>query len=146
MGWFSKKRAVPYADDLSHAETAWLQQQRDAARTLGEQAGLAGDPIAVCDGLIRCWHAASSRPDPNPIVNAAGVAVGDVLAREFGLEWKIITDSFGTDMGLWRARGSIILAPTSSVAKRFADGKDGFLPALLEDLRGGLNATMSALG
>jgi hypothetical protein len=140
---FKKKRPLPYADELSKAEHAWLQEQRDALASLARAAAIPpSDPLRTTDALIRWWHQQpdSARPDPNGIVNAAGVVLGDALATACNLEWKIITDAYGTDLGLWRAAGNIVLSPTHSVAKRFADCPDGFVAALFPELVVGVKA------
>jgi Domain of unknown function (DUF3806) len=93
--------------------------------------------LALCDEFIRWWHRepAEQRIDRNIIVNLAGVTIGDVLAGECGLTWKIISDEFGTDLGLWREEGQIVVSPIHSVAKLFADEQDGFVVDLCASLR-----------
>ncbi len=134
---FKKKRKPPYADDLTRAELAWLQSQRDAIPVLAAAVAatpVRADSVEAADNLIRAWHALpeTCRPDANQIVNAAGVALGDALAADLRLEWKIITDAYGTELGLWwtNGRASVILAPTHSVAKQFATSPHGFVAAL----------------
>ena len=130
---FKKKPAAPRADDLTAAEEQWLREQRHALEELAASVDIpAGSPLQRADALIRWWHTvpASDRPDANIIVNAAGVALGDALAADCSLAWKIITDPFGTDLGLWwneagAAYQNIILTPTHSVAKKFAESPQG---------------------
>jgi hypothetical protein len=132
---FKKKRPLPFADDLNPAEIQMLDENRQSFKRLANaQLSNSADPLQVCDDLLRCWHQlpVAERPDANLLVNAIGVTLGDKLASELALEWKIVTDTFGTDLALWRADQGrhIILSPTHSVAKRFAEGKDGFVAAL----------------
>ena len=132
--WPFKKKppAAPVAEDLGAAELAWLQQQRDAFGSLARTAGIEpGEPLAAADALIQWWRAEpeSGRIDPNLVVNATGVALGDALAARCGLSWRIITDPFGTDLGLWRTDPMIVVSPTHTVAKNFADGPQGFVSA-----------------
>jgi hypothetical protein len=61
--------------------------------------------------------------------------MGDALAHEYRLEWKIINDEIGTDLGLWRSKDQIVLSPTTSIAKRFADEADGLVVDLGRALR-----------
>ena len=133
---------APQASALTAQEEAWLQAQREAmlgfARALGLEMPQNDDErLALCDEFIRWWHRepVEQRINPNIIVNLAGVAIGDVLARECRLTWKIITDEFGTDLGLWRAEGQIVVLPIHSVAKLFADEHDGFVVDLCASLR-----------
>lgn len=158
MGLWAKKKAAsrppegPTAADLNDDEREWLDLQRGGMGFFLEAAGvgLPDDSIdarlRACDDLIRWWHTlpADDRPDANDIVNVVGVAFGDVLAAELDLEWKIITDAFGTDLGLWwsnpgNSEARIVLSPTHTVARRFGDGANGFLaaaaPAMIRDVR-----------
>ena len=56
------------------------------------------------------------------------------------MKWMIVTDSFGTDLGLWKERNGqpLTMHPTHSVAKGFADGQDGYLVALHRGLQAGV--------
>jgi hypothetical protein len=136
--WPFKQRVAndpdPQIRDLTSEEEARLQTSRDGLTKLGESLGLPvpeddDERLALCDELIRWWHREpeEQRIDPNVVITLVGITMGDVLAREFGLAWKIVTDAFGTDLGLWRAKGQIVISPINSVAKRFADERDGFV-------------------
>ena len=147
---FKKKRKIPYADDLSPRELEWLQTQRSALDTLAQAAHVATDtgPLRTADAVIQHWHSLPQpqRSDPNTVVNAAGVALGDALAKKHGLQWKIITDAFGTDMGVWCGgdnEQNVVLSPTHSIAKRFADSPDGCVVQLFDSLSA---STQSILG
>lgn len=126
--------ADPQVRDLTAEEEARLQTSRDGLAKLGEGLGLPmpendDERLALCDEMIRWWHGEpeEQRIDPNVVIAVIGIAMGDVLAREFGLTWKIVKDAFGTDLGLWRGKGQIVITPINSVAKRFADESDGFV-------------------
>ncbi len=61
--------------------------------------------------------------DPNNLVISLGIALGDRFVSQTNLEWKIITDSFGTDMGLFDPGTpgkltDIVMYPMNMVAKR----------------------------
>jgi hypothetical protein len=58
----------------------------------------------------------------NDIVHAIGFAFGQFLVDHDGFEWTIVSDQFGTDVGV-RAlpdRGNVLICPASMVAKRWA--------------------------
>jgi hypothetical protein len=132
---FKKKHPKPpSAADLTRAEVAWLENQRDTLTTLARDAHLPiAPPLETADALLRWWHKQpeATRIDPNIIVMAIGVALGDALAKACRLEWKIITDPFGTDMGLWGGDRGIILSPTHTAAKKLAESPEGFVVALV---------------
>lgn len=136
---FKKKRALPYADDLRSSERKWLESNRQVLPELGKLAGVAPgtNPLQMADAVIAYWHRLpeAERADANDVVSVAGVALGDALAAKHGLEWKIVTDAFGTDVALWWSGGgdrNLILAPTHSIAKRFADSPSGCVVQLFE--------------
>jgi hypothetical protein len=132
----------PQVRDLTAEEGARLQTSRDGLTELGEGLGLPvpendDERLALCDEIIRWWHREpeEQRIDPNVVIAVVGIAMGDVLASEFGLIWKIVMDAFGTDLALWRAKGQIVISPINSVAKRFAEERDGFVVEYCEALR-----------
>jgi len=137
----------PQVRDLTEEEEAWVQAERDGLTKLAGAIGFTlpqndDERLALCDEIIRWWHCEprDQRIDAHRVVNPIGVAMGDVLAREFGLAWKIVTDAFGTDLGLWRAKGQIVLSPVHSVAKRFADESNGFVVSLCGAMRAQLRS------
>jgi hypothetical protein len=147
-----KKAKGPVASDLTRAEIDWIQQQRDALGELAAAVGL-GSPdsdaarLECCDRVIRWWHEqpAGARPDPNMIVGSCGVALGDAIGPALGLEWKIVTDAFGTDLALWGAANQVVLSPTHSVAKRFAESRNGCVVELAEQLKAMHAATVAKM-
>lgn len=71
-----------------------------------------------------------SEDQPNEL-EALGVVFGDVLAKEAGLHWEMITDMFGTEPALRLDDGLVIVAAYSMIAKRIEDGRDVDLAHLL---------------
>lgn len=69
--------------------------------------------------------------DPTPYMAAFGIAVGEYLRRELDMDWKIITDDYGTDLAILREApdGELIFScPIVVVGKRFEpDYEDGQL-------------------
>lgn len=62
--------------------------------------------------------------DPTPYMAAFGIAVGEYLRRELDMEWKVITDDYGTDLAILREApdGSLVYSwPIIVVGKRFDD-------------------------
>lgn len=136
----------PRAEDLNDEELAWLAHVREGLPVFADAAGAAVEngprgALDACDAIVRWWHTlpGDDRPDANTLVMIVGIALGDALAAELGLEWKIVTDAFGTDLGLWRgAPKQIILSPTHSVAKRFQGSADGFVADLFDQICAGV--------
>jgi len=63
--------------------------------------------------------------DANAMCMLIGVGLGDaIIERVPELEWKIITDNFGTDIGLFgKDVGTVVTHPTNMVAKRIESGE-----------------------
>lgn len=81
-------------------------------------------------GLLK--RAPKHQPDANTVVMALGVALGDQIAEATGMEWKIITDAYGTDMGLFLdgvegAYSEIVTHPMNFIAKRIVERQSGWL-------------------
>lgn len=53
-----------------------------------------------------------------------GTAYGDILATELGLHWVVVTDEYGTDIGLQYRNLEIYLFPRDMIVKRFEQGEE----------------------
>jgi len=128
-------------DNLSEKEVEWLALQRGLAREL---VGIftecvCEDPPTVEDleitfnkymahflypprkGLLRKKNLII---DPNAFVLSIGTALGDCIVANTMLEWIVITDEFGTDIGLYAPGvagqySDIVTHPMNLTAKRF---------------------------
>lgn len=49
---------------------------------------------------------------------ALGTGLGDLLARELGLEWVRVTDEYGVDLALRWPETSVVLFPRDMILKR----------------------------
>jgi hypothetical protein len=121
--------------ELSQPEREWLARNLALVRDLVQ--GFAGkeEPRwlvpANLDQGYRSWHSVHKRgkEDPNPVINAFGIAFGQYLIDSLGLEWKLAKDKDSTELVVHGAVGEILLFPTNLVAKRYVSGQlDFFLP------------------
>ncbi|MGD8454437.1 MAG: DUF3806 domain-containing protein [Phycisphaerae bacterium] len=93
--------------------------------------------MEIADGLIAWWHVARNRDafSQDEIIDMAGVALGDALAKEFKLAWHAVEDADGPFIGLAvepPCEGDqVVLAPASTIAKRFEKDK---VPGLVQDM------------
>ena len=107
-------------------------------------------PAAALDrawtAWLRNWESQpeEDRDDPNPIINAVGIAFGQHLVNALGLEWAIVTDQHGTEIAVHGRPGNIIVFPPNLVAKRFERRTDGFVVPLLEKMCTDIRAVWSA--
>jgi hypothetical protein len=71
-------------------------------------------------------------------LQSLGVVFGDVLARELGLHWELVTDDYGTDPVLRYGTAQVQVAALTMISKRVEDGKPVDLADLVEGVKGTL--------
>lgn len=134
-------QTTPRVLDLNPAEAAWLDELRG---TLPGGSGLL-EPAAIgrlFDDALDGWLATppTERQDPNVVINAVGVAVGDaVCARVPGARWAVVVDAAGSDLAIvLPPPDDVTVFPTSSVAKRWTEGERGWIPQFIDWVTGRL--------
>lgn len=135
------------AEPLSADEVRWCDNMRTAAVELCEvytgTRPSSTPTIRQIHDTYEGWLAATrprglfrktsaGHPDANAVSMSLGVALGDQIARETGLEWMIITDAYGTDLGLFFAGlegeySDIVTHPMGFIAKRIAERESDWL-------------------
>ncbi|GEN79803.1 DUF3806 domain-containing protein [Actinotalea fermentans] len=134
-------QATPQFLDLSEGELAWLGELRASLPV-----GVGGDPAALgrfYDEALDAWQATpvTEREDPNRLVNAIGVGVGDlVCARVAGARWVVFVDDAGADLAVVAGTDNSTIFPTGAVGKRWSDGVRRWLPDFVEWAAGRLEA------
>ncbi|HEU5144890.1 MAG TPA: DUF3806 domain-containing protein [Dermatophilaceae bacterium] len=63
-----------------------------------------------------------------------GIAIGEYLARHSTLRWAIVTDTFGTDLGLAAARSETVVVPHNLVSARWMRREKGWIPGVVGHL------------
>ena len=118
--------------ELNDAERAWIDDNVAAARRYVEDAGhpVDGKPLdpAALDAAWSFWLEAwpVGEEDPNPVVNALGMALGQYLVDRLGLAWKLVEDEFGTEVAVQGEPGDVLVFPPNLVAKRLDTRSVGF--------------------
>ena len=139
-------------DAPTAAELEWVQAGVAAVRALADGHGSADAPLdpPLLDEVYAAWRTgwdqapSAERDDPNPYVNAFGVAFGQTLADGLGFEWAVVTDDYGTEIAVQRQPGDVLVFPPNLVGKRFETGETGFFVpvyAEIEELVGTLPET-----
>lgn len=126
--------------DLNPSEVTWLGQMQQAGRALhqlyvGEIDGLP-DGRALDAVWVR-WQSDTNnpdRPDANTVVNALGLCFGQQLVDRLGFRWAVITDDYGTEMGLIAQPGDITVFPANMTAKRLEKGAHPFFADLFSQM------------
>lgn len=124
--------------ELNNAELDWIASRIEDAKLLISQyaPGDVGQPInaSVLDRGYAGWLASNETNSDriNEVINALGIAFGQLLVDEIGFQWVIVTDQFGTDMGILAlpGKGDVLVTPATMVAKRWETRETGFLVPL----------------
>lgn len=164
MAWFSKKpkdepaadavsrgvvdEAGPASDDdlgpdhtgrpvsraLDEAEHARI----DAALAQLATEGVDVDDLdaigAAFDAAYATWRADPEGNDSGRVVETYAIAIGEHLARHSAREWAVVTDVFGTDLGLVAARADTVIVPHNLVGARWMRGDRGWIPGVVSHL------------
>lgn len=77
----------------------------------------------------------TEREDPTPFVAMIGFALGQWLTLETVLEWRVITDAEGRDIGLSLPDESSIMFPSDFVADAWNEMQRDWLADWARDLR-----------
>jgi len=130
-------------DDPTPAEREWVESNlhlaEELVRTYATTASGASS-LTLLDDAFAAWLASwldqpeEDRDDPNSFINAFGIAFGQRLVDELGLEWKAVTDADGTEIAVHGQPGDILVFPPNLVAKRFVARETWFLASIYEEL------------
>ncbi len=71
---------------------------------------------------------------PDMIVETFGIAIGEYLARHSARDWAVVTDVFGTDLGLVSARADSVIVPQNLIGVRWMRGEIGWVPGVIGHL------------
>jgi hypothetical protein len=147
------------AESLAEEELRWCEDMRRMSLDLCEvYAGSrpkTNPTIREIHDAYEGWLAATQprglfrkfpkgHPDANAVAMALGVALGDQIAGATGMKWKIITDAYGTDLGLFFAGmegtySDIVTHPMNFIAKRIVERQSGWLVPAATQLIDGIH-------
>jgi hypothetical protein len=68
------------------------------------------------------------------VVELFGIALGEHLARHSARGWAVVTDVFGTDLGVVAARADTVIVPHNLVSARWMRGETGWVPGVIGHL------------
>ena len=117
----------PAFEPLRETESVWIANQLHAADQIVSllSPGDAWNPLRL-ETLDRAWDvwldSGKSHTDlVNEHLNAFGIAFGHLLVESGIFNWCIVTDEWGTDLGIRAlpSRGDVSIVPVDFVAKRW---------------------------
>jgi hypothetical protein len=122
---------VPLGDD----ERARIASALECAAADGVDVDDLTSIGAHYDAAYRRWaDAGGSGEGPDVVVETYAVAIGEHLARHSAREWAVVTDVFGTDLGLVAARADTVVVPHNLVGARWMRGETGWVPGVVSHL------------
>lgn len=129
-------------EPVGEAEQAVLEQWLDDAARWNIDITDVRSIDAAYEGYVEHVLAQEEdeREDPTPFVAMLGFALGQWLTRESVLEWRVITDAEGRDLGLSLPDESSIMFPSDFVADAWNEMRRDWLYGWATDLKQQLEA------
>ncbi len=106
-------------------------------RALAEVGVDVDDLASLSDGLDAAYQAWAVEKDSDhgQIVQRFSIGIGEHLARHTDLEWSLVSDVFGTDLGLVESRRAMFMVvPSNIVAARWMRGETMWIPDVVGHL------------
>jgi hypothetical protein len=126
--------------DLNQNEREWVSNNLKAVEgfvlnALGRDEADWLKPVYL-DQAYKSWYSNHKRgsEDPNPLINAFGIAFGEYLNQKLGLEWKLVKEKRSTEIAVYGEPGKILLFPPNLVAKRYEKGIVDFFDPLFTEI------------
>ena len=126
--------------DVNAAERTWIAGNQQVVRSFAIDRGVLPDELAPVDPVVldAAWAAwlemhLRGEEDPNSVINAFGIAFGQVLVDRLGLEWKTVSDVV-TDIALLGQPGDIVIYPQNLVARRYIAKNTAFFAELAAEV------------
>jgi hypothetical protein len=126
--------------DVNAAERTWIAGNQRVVRSFAIDSGVLTDVLAPVDPVVldAAWAAwlemhLRGEEDPNSVINAFGIAFGQVLVDRLGLEWKVVSDVV-TEIALCGQPGDIVIYPQNLVARRYIARSTRFFAELATEM------------
>ena len=112
------------------------QQQRiDAALArFAEVGGDVDDLASIADHFDRAVAGDGAGLAGDETVEVIGLVIGEHLVRHGRMDWRIISDAFGTDLGVSARRRELSVIPPTIVATRWINREAGWIPGVVGHL------------
>ena len=125
-------------DELNAAERVFLAQQRALVAELCEDPSDAEAVSALFDRVREQWTQAEDKPDLQPLADAFGIALGDLVCADAeDLGWATCSDRYGTEIVLAREDPEVLVYPVAAVLQNWPYAGPGwFLRHLRTVVRG----------
>ncbi|MGN8247188.1 DUF3806 domain-containing protein [Cellulomonas soli] len=134
-------------EPLNEAELVWTAQHRELVLRLCEGHTDVDTLSGLFDRVQASWLASADRDDPHTLVNAFGIALGDLLiARLPGLRWSAYTDAAGPELVLAHPVHELVVFPISSVARQWGHAAEDWFARYADDVTDGARSILGDEG
>ncbi|GAA3794104.1 DUF3806 domain-containing protein [Cellulomonas soli] len=137
--------ALPDGDleALNDAELVWAAQHRELVTGLCEGQADVETLSRLFDRVQAGWLASADRDDPHTLVNAFGIALGDLLVSRLpGMRWQVYTDARGPELVLAHPVHDLVVFPISSVARQWGHAPEDWFARYADDVTEGARAIL----
>ena len=124
----------PTARPLDDPERARIAAGIEAARAEGVDIDDLESIGSHYDDAYRRATADPGALSADAVVETYAIAIGEHLARHSAREWAVVTDVFGTDLGLVAARADTVIVPHNLVGARWMRRETGWIPGVVSHL------------
>jgi hypothetical protein len=125
-------------EPLNAAEVVWAAQHREIVTGLCSGSADAQAVSDLFDRVQGIWLQAQDRTDSTPLVNAFGIALGDLVAERVPeLAWGRAQDAERSELVLTHPAHDLVIFPIASVAKNWGYAPAGWLAASVHEAVGG---------
>lgn len=130
---------IPKLSKPNNTELDWIANNLAATRELIAEFNdsVAEIEPSLLDSAFAAWlsrHEPDTE-DPNPVINAFGIAFGQYLVEQLQLTWTVASDKYGTEMAVHGQPGNILIYPLNLVAKRYTARETGFFVPLFSEFQ-----------
>lgn len=128
----------------NEAERKWIEANLRIARTAIKTFAPDRGPDITLPGLdaaYASWLAQHdpAKEDPNPFINAFGIAFGQHFVDELGFSWAVVKEGENAEMAVHRASkglaGDSFIYPPNFVAKRYTSKATDFFERTFQQMR-----------
>jgi hypothetical protein len=126
----------------NEVELKWIEAQLKVARSAikvfapGQGEGIT---LRALDAAFAAWLAQhdAAKEDPNPYINAFGIAFGQHFVDQLGFTWAVVRDEDGTEMAVHgiTGGGDSFVYPPNFVAKRYMSKATDFFERTFQEMR-----------
>ena len=131
-------------EPLNAAELVWAAQHRELVAGLCAGSVDAQTVSDLFDRVQSMWLQSEDRADSTPLVNAFGVALGDLVTERVpGLAWGSAHDDGEPELVLSHPAHDLVIFPIAAVRKNWGHAPAGWLADHVHEAVGGALAILA---